>query len=159
MREQSGRTEAGNDRETGSVSQKYFHGTENSMSLYELIFAWIIIWTRFRPFLLEQFSRIKRKRCSQTGKRILCYLFGLFVVWIIFHPKVSVEIDRLFSSLIGKRVFDKNRHCFCGSIKENFLLEIFESKIEEKFVFRQLSCICTYNYRIDDILIWSYRIE
>lgn len=53
MREQSGRTEAGNDRETGSVSQKYFHGTENSMSLYELIFAWIIIWTRFRPFLLE----------------------------------------------------------------------------------------------------------
>lgn len=99
MREQSGRTEAGNDRETGSVSQKYFHGTENSMSLYELIFAWIIIWTRFRPFLLEQFSRIKRKRCSQTEtepKRILCYLFGLFVVWIIFHPKVSVEIDRLF---------------------------------------------------------------
>lgn len=122
MREQSGRTEAGNDRETGSVSQKYFHGTENSMSLYELIFAWIIIWTRFRPFLLEQFSRIKRKRCSQTGKRILCYLFGLFVVWIILHSKVSVEIDRLFSSLIGKRVFDKNRHCFCGSIKENFLL-------------------------------------
>lgn len=82
MREQSGRTEAGNDRETGSVSQKYFHGTENSMSLYELIFAWIIIWTRFRPFLLEQFSRIKRKRCSQKpGKEFCvtyldCSLFG-----------------------------------------------------------------------------------
>lgn len=132
MREQSGRTEAGNDRETGSVSQKYFHGTENSMSLYELIFAWIIIWTRFRPFLLEQFSRIKRKRCSQTGKRILCYLFGLFVVWIILHSKVSVEIDRLFSSLIGKRVFDKNRFLLLWIYQKKFLACVKYSKVKSK---------------------------
>lgn len=82
MREQSGRTEAGNDRETGSVSQKCFRGAENPMSLYELIFAWIIIWTRFRPFLLGQFSRIKRKRCSTRRETVVREKRSVLLIWI-----------------------------------------------------------------------------
>lgn len=78
MREQSGRTEAGNDRETGSVSQKYFHGTENSMSLYELIFAWIIIWTRFRPFFARAIFENKAEEVFTNREKN-----SVLLIWIV----------------------------------------------------------------------------
>lgn len=66
------------------------------------------------PFvLLEQFSRIKRKRCSQIVAvvREKRSVLLVWIVWIIFHSKVSSQLKlidlTLFSSLIKKRAFDK----------------------------------------------------
>lgn len=113
MREQSGRTEAGNDRETGSVSQKCFRGSENPKSLYWINFC-LDYYLNGIPFvLLEQFSRIMRKRCSQIVAvvREKRSVLLVWIVWIIFHSKVSSQLKlidlTLFSSLIKKRAFDK----------------------------------------------------